>query len=100
MLKAFKNNASTLLGKDANKLIPFSISFDVGWRAQNLIASFFPDNMSEKDMYINGFDDRYLLFPGYKEGVRLLNKWYNEGLVWKYFPLYGKGDTTEDNLPG
>jgi len=98
MLIAFRDNAKLLLGKDANKMIPFSISFDVGWRANNLFAAFFPDNMSEREMYINGFDDRHLLFPGYKEGVRLLNKWYNERLIWQDFPLYGKGDTTEDNL--
>ncbi len=98
MLKAFKNNASTLLGADANKMIPFSISYDVGWRADNLNVSFMPDPMDEKTMYVNGFDDRHLLFPNYKEGIRVLNKWYNEGLIWKDFPLYGKGDTTEDNL--
>ena len=63
MLKAFKNNASTLLGADADKMIPFSISFDVGWRADNLVVSFMPDPMDEKTMYINGFDDRHLLFP-------------------------------------
>lgn len=98
VLKAFKDNAQTLLGKDADKMIPFSLSFDVGWRADNLTASFFPDSMTERDMYINGFDDRHLLFPNYKEGIRTINKWYDSGLVWKDFPLYGKGDTTEDNL--
>ncbi len=98
MLKAFKDNASTLLEKDADKMIPFSISYDVGWRADNLNASFFPDSMTEKEMYVNGFDDRHLLFSGYKKGIQVLNKWYNEGLVWKDFALYTKGDTTEDNL--
>ena len=36
MLKAFKDNAKTLLGADADKMVPFSISFDVGWRADHL----------------------------------------------------------------
>jgi putative aldouronate transport system substrate-binding protein len=97
-LKAFKDNASTLLGKDASKMIPFSTSFDVGWRADHLLASFAPSNMTDKDMFVNGFDDRKLLFPGYKDGVKKLNQWYNEGLIWKDFPLYGAGDKTEDNL--
>lgn len=97
MIKAFKDNASTLLAADADKIIPFSISFDVAWRADNMMVSFMPE-MDERTMYVNGFDDRHLLFPNYKEGVRTLNKWYNEGLVWKDFPLYGKGDTTEDNM--
>ena len=98
VLKAFKDNAQTLLGKDADKMIPFSTSFDVGWRTDNLNVSFFPDTMTEKEMYVNGFDDRHLLFPGYKQGIKVLNNWYNDGLIWKDFPLYGKGDTTEDNL--
>lgn len=98
MLKAFKDNASTLLGADANKMVPFSISFDVGWRADHLLGSYTPNDITDKDYYINGFDDRRLLMPGYKEGVRKLNQWYNEGLVWKDFALYGSGDTTEDNM--
>jgi putative aldouronate transport system substrate-binding protein len=98
MLKAFKANASKLLGKDAAKMIPFSISFDVGWRADMLTTSFVPDNISDKDMWVYGFDDRRLLWPGFKEGIRVLNKWYNAGYIWKDFPLYGAGDKTEDNL--
>lgn len=98
MLKVFKANATKLLGKDAGKMIPFSISFDVGWRADILTTSFVPDKITDKEMWINGFDDRRLLWPNYKEGIRLLNKWYNAGYIWKDFPLYGAGDKTEDNL--
>lgn len=98
MLYAFKENASTLLGADADKMVPFSISFDVGWRADHLLASYVPDNITEKDIYVNGFDDRKLLFPGVKNGIAKLNEWYNNGLIWKDFPLYGSGDPTEDNL--
>lgn len=98
MLRAFKDNASLLLGADANKMIPFSISYDVGWRADHLLASFIPDALTDKEHYTLGFDDRKLLFPGYKEGIKKLNEWYNEGLIWKDFALYGAGDTTEDNM--
>jgi putative aldouronate transport system substrate-binding protein len=98
MLKAFKDNASTLLGKDAGKMIPFSTSFDVGWRCNNLLMSFVPDNLSDKEFYVLGFDDRQLQLPGVKEAVRKLNQWYNEGLMWDDFALYGEGDDTEDNL--
>ena len=98
MLVAFKDNASTLLGADADKMIPFSTSFDIGWRADHLTSSFVPNDITDKDIFINGFDDRRLLFPNYKEGIKTLNKWYNEGLIWKDFSLYPAGDTTEDNL--
>lgn len=98
VLKAFKANASKLLGADADKMIPYATSFDVGWRNNFLLTSFVPDKLTDKDAYINGFDDRQFLYPGIKEGVRKLNEWYNAGLIWKDFPLYGAGDKTEDNL--
>ncbi len=98
VLRAFKANASKLLGADADKLIPFSTSVDVGWRADTLTASFIPNNVSDDDFYIRGFDDRRMLQPGYKDAIRVLNKWYNEGLIWKDFAIYPYGDKTEDNL--
>ncbi len=98
MLVAFKDNASTLLGADAAKMVPYSVSYDVGWRAATLIESFLDPNMSDKEYYVNGFDDRKLTQNGTKEGVRLLNKWYNMGLMWNDFAQYGSGDTTEDDM--
>lgn len=98
ILIAFKDNAELLLGTDANKLIPYSTSFDVGWRNNYLLTSYVPNALSDKDAYVYDFDDRNFLYPGYKEGVRKLNEWYNAGLIWKDFPLYGAGDRTEDNM--
>ena len=98
MLVAFDANASELLGNDANKMVPFQVSYDVGWTANNLIASFLDPNMSDKEFYINGFDDRMVTQNGTKEAVRLLNKWYNMGLLWDDFALYGSGDTTGDDM--
>ena len=98
MLIAFRDNADTLLGKDASKMVPYSVSYDVGWRAATLIESFIDPAISDKEYYINGFDDRKLTQNGTKEGVRLLNKWYNDGLMWDDFAEYGSGDTTEDDM--
>jgi putative aldouronate transport system substrate-binding protein len=70
----------------------------VGWRADHLIGSCIPNDITDKDYYVYGFDDRKLLQPGIKEAIRTLNKWYNEDLVWKDFALYPAGDTTEDNM--
>ncbi len=98
ILVAFRDNAELLLGADADKMIPYSTSYDVGWRNDHLITSFVPEAFPEKEKYTHDFDDRHLLFPNYKEGVRVLNKWYNEGLIWKDFPLFPAGDSTEDNL--
>ncbi len=98
VLVAFKENADKLLGADADKMIPYSVSYDVGWRAATLIESFMDPDMSDKEYYVNGFDDRKLTQNGTKEAVRLLNQWYNEGLMWNDFAIYGSGDTTEDDM--
>lgn len=99
MIKAFKSNASTLLGANADKIIPFLVTTDVGWTADQLIASYFPDKFAENDeeYFVYGFDDRHLLYPGFNNGVKKLNEWYNEGLIWKEFPLYPAGDKNIDN---
>lgn len=97
MLIAFRDNAELLLGEDAARMVPYSTSYDIGWRNDHMLGSFVPDAMTDEEAYINGYDDRHLLYPNYKEGVRQLNKWYNMDLVWKDFALYGSGDTTEDN---
>ncbi len=100
MLLAFRDNAELLLGADKDKMIPFGLSFDVGWRAEVLTSSFVPETFASDDRgkFMYGFDDRRMLYPNYKEGIRKLNQWYNEGLIWKDFPLYPAGDPTEDNL--
>ena len=98
MLIAFRDNADKLLGADADKMIPYSVSYDVGWRAATLIESFIDPDISDRDYYIYGFDDRKYTEPGTKEAVRLLNKWYNEGLMWDDFAIYGSGDSTEDDM--
>ena len=97
MLVAFKDNADTLLGADAAKMVPFSISKDIGWRAANIITAQMDPNITDKDYYINGFDDRMLTEPDTKEAIRMLNKWYNAGLMWKDFALQ-QDDTVEDDM--
>ena len=96
-LVAFRDNAELLLGAVADRMVPYTTSQDIGWRNNNLIVSFVPNDLSDEEYYIHGYDDRQQTLPGAKEGVRLLNRWYNEGLVWKDFALYGSGDTTEDD---
>ena len=96
-LIAFRDNAELLLGEDAAKMVPYSTSYDIGWRNNNITVSFVPNDISDEELYVRGYDDRQQFLPGAKEAMRLLNKWYNEDLVWKDFALYGSGDTTEDD---
>jgi len=99
MLVAFKDNADKLLGADASKMVPYSISYDVGWRAATLIESFMDPDITDKEYYVNGYDDRKFTEKGTKEAIRLLNKWYNDGLIWHDFAEHSGGDdTTEDDM--
>ncbi len=97
-LVAFKDNADTLLGADASKMVPFSISTDVGWRAANIIESFMDPDITDKEFYVNGYDDRKFTENGAKEATRLLNKWYNMGLIWKDFAVTDASTSTEDDM--
>ena len=98
VLVAFRDNAETLLGADASKMVPFSMSYDVGWRAANIIESFMDPDITDKELYVNGYDDRKYTENGTKEAARLLNKWYNDGLIWKDFALSSADDTAEDDM--
>ena len=69
MLYAFKDNAELLLGDDADKMIPYSMTDDVGWRANNIIYSFVPDEYTTDQYNYIYNDDRQFLLPGVKEGV-------------------------------
>jgi putative aldouronate transport system substrate-binding protein len=84
-------------GVGVNNVIPFTMTKDVRWRAGNLLESFIDPNLSDRDRWINYVVNRNYLQPGYKEGVRFMNKMYNAGLIDKDFPL-AVDDTSGDNL--
>jgi putative aldouronate transport system substrate-binding protein len=94
-LAAFKERDPGGVGRD--RVIPFTMSIDVRWHAGNILDSFIDVNLSDKERWINAAAERNFLLPGYKEGVRFLNRMYNAGLIDRDFPLY-KDDTTVNNL--
>ena len=94
-LMAFKEQDPGGVGAD--KVLAFSMTDDVRWRAGNLLDSFIDPTLSERDLWVNTVIDRSFLVPGYKEGVRFLNKMYNAGLIDPEFPLYNE-DPPCDNL--
>jgi len=95
-LRAFKENDPGNVGKD--RIIPLTLTPDVRWRASTLIESFIPPNLTEKEIFTYSVTSQVnVLFPGIKEGVRLLNQMYNEGLIDRDFALY-PDDTVSDNL--
>ena len=99
MLVAFRDHADLLLPGQAEKMIPYLIHSDVGWQANNMLLSFVPDaELTQRMRYVRGYDDRQSLWPGHKEGVRLLNKWFNDGLIFPEFALFKAGDAGIDDV--
>jgi len=84
-LVAFKNRDPGGVG--ANNVIPLGQDADARWGLSPIIYAYFNTKLSPRDEWINRFTDRPISMPGYKEGVRLMNAWYNEGLIFKDFPL-------------
>jgi putative aldouronate transport system substrate-binding protein len=85
-LKAFKEKDPGGVGR--NRVVPFGLSNDVFWGAYTINYPFIDPNLSIKDLWVNTVVERYLLVPGYKEGMRFMNKLYNEGLVDRDFAVY------------
>jgi putative aldouronate transport system substrate-binding protein len=89
-LVAFRDQDPGNVGR--NRVVPFAQNDDVQWGLANLINHHVNTNMSDRDRWVNDVHERYLLYPGYKEGVRLMNQWYNERLIYQDFPLMVTSD--------
>ncbi|GHV51718.1 hypothetical protein AGMMS49579_07640 [Spirochaetia bacterium] len=85
VLLAFKTQDPGGVG--ASRVVPFTMGSGVWFDAANLIESFIDVSLSDKDHWINNVANREFLQPGYKEGVRFMNKMYNAGLIDRDFPL-------------
>ena len=93
----FKEKDPGNIGKE--NVVPFAMSAasftdeDYQQNCDALLMSF-TGGMTEEEYYT--FPK--LKYPGYKEGVRLLNKMYNEGLIDPDFALYNDFKTFEEKI--
>lgn len=85
-LVAFKEQDPGGVGK--NNVIPFTMTNDIRWLGANIAESFIDPNLDIKTRWVNQVVERNLLVPGYKEGIRFMNRMYNAGLIDKDFALY------------
>jgi len=98
-LIAFRDNAELLLGADAAQMTPLHMTQDIGWVAGPMIESFIPNDITDKDFYITDVGaPRHFFRPSSKEAIRVLNRWYHEGLIHPDFALFGQGNETPDNF--
>jgi putative aldouronate transport system substrate-binding protein len=84
-LVAFRDRDPGNVGR--NNVIPFMMGSGAWWELASFIHPFIDPNLSDRDRYIYNVAGRNYAFPGYKEGARLMNQWYNEGLIFRDFPL-------------
>ncbi|MCL2443076.1 MAG: extracellular solute-binding protein [Treponema sp.] len=89
-LIAFRDQDPGNVGR--NRVVPFGQNNDARWGLANLIHHHINPNQSDRDRWINSVHERYIMMPGFKEGVRLMNKWYNERLIFQDFPLMTTAD--------
>jgi putative aldouronate transport system substrate-binding protein len=84
-LLAFRDRDPGKVG--ANRVIPFGTDDDVRWNLGDLIHNSFQKGLTDRDLWINNVADRYLAIPGFKDGAKIMNQWYNERLIYQDFPL-------------
>jgi len=89
-LVAFRDRDPGNVGR--NRVVPFMNTDDVQWGFSDIINHFVSTNMSDRDRWVNNVHERTILYPGYKEGVRLINRWYNDRLIYQDFPLMTNAD--------
>ena len=81
-------------GVGTNRVVPYAQNNDARWGFADLIHNYMDPNMSDRDRWIGDLGGRNVYKAGYKEGVRVMNQWYNERLIYQDFPLM----TTADDL--
>jgi putative aldouronate transport system substrate-binding protein len=77
-------------GVGAARVIPYFQGSDARWGLADLIGNSLTA-MTDREIWINSVagqaGERSVNKPGFKDGVRLMNQWYNEKLIYQDFPL-------------
>ena len=91
-LVAFRDNDPGNVGRQ--NVVPLATDSGARWRLADLVHHFLPANISDRDRYVlqPNLGIRRLAHPGIKEGIRVMNRWYNEGLIFRDFPLWTVAD--------
>jgi putative aldouronate transport system substrate-binding protein len=86
-LIAFRDRDPGNVGRQ--NVIPLGATSGARWRLADFVNHFLPANLSDRDRYVYNpnLGNRSLSYPGMKDGLRVMNQWYNEGLIYRDFPL-------------
>jgi len=83
-LVAFRDRDPGKVG--ATRVVPFMQDSDARWGLADFINNSIDTKLSDRDLWIYSID-RNFATPGVKDGVKLMNQWYNEKLIYQDFPL-------------
>jgi len=95
-LVAFRDKDPGNVGR--NRVVPFGQNNDVRWGLADFINNSIAKNLSDRDRWVNTVHERNLALNGHKEGVRLMNQWYNEKLIYQDFPLMTVADNFNNQI--
>lgn len=86
-LLAFRDNAADLVANSSD-IIPFFVTDDVGWDASLIFESFIPSDVTDREWFVYGFSDRRFFHEdAIRQGTQVLNRWFNEDLMWNDFVI-------------
>ncbi|GHU24165.1 hypothetical protein FACS1894164_10120 [Spirochaetia bacterium] len=86
-------------GVTSARVIPFTLNGDrPDWEAGNIMEAFIDPALSDRERWINTVAERSFAVAGYKDGLRFMNKLYNENLVDRDFPIHSSSTTDVANL--
>jgi len=94
VMTAFRNEDPGKLGDQFIGWGMYAGEMSIGYF--NALYSFVDPDLTEKE-YATIYPFNY---PGYKEGVRFMNKLFNEGLIWSEFALAKGADLTSKIVNG
>jgi putative aldouronate transport system substrate-binding protein len=92
-LVAFRTRAAELPGNITQaRVVPYGQNSDTRWGLRDFFMNSVTKGLSDRELWINDVHERPLSLPGFKEGVRMMNTWYNERLIYQDFPLMTTAD--------
>ncbi|MCL1995108.1 MAG: hypothetical protein FWG63_02790 [Defluviitaleaceae bacterium] len=96
-LIAFRDNAHLLPGNDNGTVFPYFFTQDLSFLAGNLFESLVPNDITEREWFVHSFpgnnNERLFHFEDVmREGTRILNRWFHDGLLWPSFPYTEDAD--------
>jgi len=95
-LVAFRDQDPGGVGR--NRVVPYGQNSDARWGLADLIQNSISTSLSDRERWVYAVGGRNIYMPGYKEGARLMNQWYNERLIYQDFPIMTVADDFNNML--